>query len=297
MSPSQRSTARVVRVVAALVVVALGSVVVAAHADTSNGARFFRRDCARCHGLHGRGDGPDAVMFPEPPRDLRSGFLAAYSNAELVRRVRRGSTLDLALDPDALKAREGDVAVVATYLRRLPTVDWALVEPGHDLYADRCASCHGIYGKPPHGGAGAPDAKAPSRDLADPAFQRELDGEQWRALLAERHVPALHVTVKEAAAVGAYVGILSRGYELYSRYCVNCHGSAGRGSGVSLPGQSQPSATFDEAYFRAHDEAYVAERAWHMLGEKKPRMPHLRHEVSETAATAIIDFLKQLQGR
>jgi len=266
---------------------------VAAHADTSNGARFFHRDCARCHGLHGRGDGPDAVIFPEPPRDLRSGFLAKYSNAELARRVRRGSSLDLALDPAALKAREGDVEVVAAHLRRLPTIDWALVEPGHDVYADRCASCHGIYGKPPLQAGG--NDKVASHDLSDPEFQRDLSDDRLRALVGERHAPPLKLTTKDAAAVGAYVKILSRGYEVYARYCVNCHGDAGRGDVVAVPGQPQPTARFDAAYFEAHDQAYVTDRVWHMLKEKKPRMPHLRHEVSETAANAIVDFLKQRQ--
>lgn len=296
MSSFQRSIAWAARVVLALVVVAAWGFVATAGADTSNGARFFRRDCARCHGLHGRGDGPDAVIFPEPPRDLRSGFLAKYSDAELVRRVRRGSALDLALDPEALKAREGDVALVAAYIRRLPTIDWAVVEPGHGVYAERCASCHGIYGTPPPPeGAGGRDAKLASHDLSDPALQRDLTDERVRALLTERHAPALQLTAKDAAAVGAYMRILSRGYEVYSRYCINCHGDTGRGDGVAAPGQSQPTVKFDAAYFAAHDTAYVTDRVWHMLQEKKPRMPHLRHEVSETAAHAIVDFLKQLQ--
>jgi mono/diheme cytochrome c family protein len=281
--------------VVVLLVVAACDFVAAAHADTKNGARFFRRDCARCHGLHGRGDGPDAVIFPEPPRDLRSGFLVQYSNAELVRRVRRGSVLDLALDPEALKAREGDAATVAAYLRRLPTIDWAVVEPGHGLYAERCVSCHGVYGKPPQKPEGGRDATAASRDLSDPAYQRDLTDERLRAVLAEKHAPALHLTAKDAAAVGAYVRILSRGYEIYSRYCINCHGDTGRADGMAAPGQSQPSVQFDEAYFGTHDTGYVTGRIWHMLQEKKPRMPHLRHEVSETAARAIVDFLKQLQ--
>ena len=274
------------------VLAVLGFVTVARGAE-SNGARFYRRDCARCHGLHGRGDGPDAAIFPDPPRDLRTEFLAKYSNAELVRRIRRGS--QLAVAPAALKARQHEVAALAEYLRRLPTIDWRPLQLGQDLYALRCASCHGLYGHPT-GSAGAVGGdRPPPRDLSDPAFQRETPDDRLRAFVLDGHGGRAEIGAADAPAIVAYVRLLSPGYEVYSRFCANCHGDDGRGSLYFTEATPRPSVVFDAAYFARHDEAYLNDRIWHMVAEKKPHMPHLKHEVSETAAHEIIVFLKSLQ--
>jgi mono/diheme cytochrome c family protein len=283
----------------AIGLVVVCGLVATADAGESNGARYYRRDCARCHGPHGRGDGPDAVIFPDPPRNLRTEFLNKYSNAELVRRVRRGSPLRLAVDPQALQSRERDVMVLADYLRRLPTVDWGRVELGHGVYAERCASCHGVYGHPPKTPAPGSKEVPASRDLSDPTFQRATTDERLQALVLDGHAPGLRPRLKlsatETAAVAAYVRILMPGHELYSRFCSNCHGDTGRADLSSAEGDPRPKISFDEAYFALHDSAYVTERIWHMLTEEKPHMPHLRHEVSETAANAIVRFLKEVQ--
>jgi mono/diheme cytochrome c family protein len=98
----------------------------------------------------------------------------------------------------------------------------------------------------------------------------------------------------DAAALAAYVRILSPGYELYVRFCANCHGDDGRGAENLTATKTQP-IVLDEAYFTAHDHEQVENGVWHMMREKKPQMPHLRRNVSETAAQAIIKFLKSLQ--
>ncbi len=289
------------RVGLALVAVAAWGLLTSVHAAESNGARFYQRDCARCHGPHGHGDGPDAAIFPEPPRDLRADFITKYSDAELVRRVRRGSPLQLTIDPAALRAREHDVAVVADYIRRLPTIDWARVELGRDVYADRCVSCHGVYGHPAQApAAGKGDALA-THDLSDATFQSTTTDERLRGLVIDGHAPALRarlkLTASETAAVVVYLRLLSPGYELFSRFCSNCHGDTGHPGPVPADTTTgeRPTLSFDEAYFAKHDSAYVRDRIWHMIGQEKPHMPHLRHEVSETAAAAIIQFLKGLR--
>lgn len=280
------------------ILVVLGFVTVARGAE-SNGARFYRRDCARCHGPHGRGDGPDATIFPDRPRNLRADFLTKYSNAELIRRIRRGSPLQLAVAPEALKARQHEVAVLGAYLRRLPTVDWRPLQLGQDLYVLHCASCHGVYGQPTSSAGSAGGDRPPPHDLSDAAFQRETPDDRLRALVLDGHggrrdaPPKLGV--QDAAAVVAYLRLLSPGYEIYSRFCANCHGDDGRGSLYFAEMTPRPSIVFDASYFARHDEAYVDDRIWHMVAEKKPHMPHLKHEVSETAAHDIIDFLKSIQ--
>ncbi len=266
--------------------------------DGIAGARYYRRDCARCHGLHGRGDGPDAFVFSHAPRNLRTDFLSKYSNAELVRRVRRGTPLRLDVDPEAMRARESETDALMQHLQRLPTIEWGRVEPGQAVYAERCASCHGLYGRQPtpgrESGAGVPAPRA----LSDPAFQRDLTDEKVRSRAVDLHAGASGppLTATEAAGVVAYVRLLSPGYEVYSRLCTNCHGDTGRGAAFLATIALRPKVIFDRAYFALHDSAHVRRQVWHMVDEKKPQMPHLRRTVSETAARAVIVFLKSLQN-
>lgn len=257
-----------------------------------DGAAFYRRDCARCHGAHARGDGPDSSIFTSPPRDLRDDFLTKYSTAELVRRVRRGSPLRLDINPKALADRNRDVTTLVAYLKRLPTIDWKRSGAGLDAYAQRCVGCHGVYGRPPT----PPPAGGATHDLSDPAFQSATSDETLAILV--RHgregMPALKpaLPASEAAAVAAYVRLFSPGYERYVQFCANCHGDDGRGNPVA--GLKEEPKALDAAYMQTHDDAKLGEAVWHMMDAKKPQMPHLRHEVSETAAQAIIDFLKSL---
>jgi mono/diheme cytochrome c family protein len=39
-------------------------------ANLSAAAQIFNDDCAECHGEHGKGDGPEAMMHDPPPADL-----------------------------------------------------------------------------------------------------------------------------------------------------------------------------------------------------------------------------------
>lgn len=259
-----------------------------------DGAGFYRRDCARCHGAHARGDGPDSTIFTSPPRDLRDDFLTKYSTAELVRRVRRGSPLRLDVNPKALADRNRDVAALVAYLKRLPEIDWQRTGAGWDTYSQRCVGCHGVYGRPPApppAGGGAPP-----RDLADPAFQSATTDEALAVLVrhGRQGMPALKpaLTASEATAVAAYVRLFSPGYERYVQFCANCHGDDGRGNPVAA--LKEPPKNLDAEYMETHDDAKLEKAVWHMMDAKKPQMPHLRHEVSETAAQAIIDFLKKL---
>lgn len=259
-----------------------------------DGAGLYRRDCARCHGAHARGDGPDSGIFTSQPRDLRDDFLTKYSTPELVRRVRRGSPLRLEVNPKALAARKRDVASLVAYLKRLPEVDWRRAAAGLDSYAEHCESCHGIYGRPP---AALPGGGKPPRDLSDSAFQHDTSDETLSLLV--RHgrtgMPALKpaVSESEAATLASYVRLLSPGHELYVQFCGNCHGDDGRGNPTA--GLREQPKVLDAGYMQSHDDAKLEDAVWHMMKDKKPQMPHLRSEVSETAAQAIIQFLKSLQ--
>jgi mono/diheme cytochrome c family protein len=55
--------------------------------NLSQGERVFRRHCVQCHGVEGKGDGPDAVRFNPPPRDFTKGRLNRGDSSAAVRSV------------------------------------------------------------------------------------------------------------------------------------------------------------------------------------------------------------------
>ena len=261
-----------------------------------DGSRLYAKYCANCHGANGRGDGPDAAAFSRPPRDLRAGFLDRYSTEELVQRVREGKPLELALDLPALRTRAADVEAVVAYLKRLPAINWELVEPGHDLYAARCALCHGPFGKP---GAALPEGVRAPRDLSDPHVQRSLDDQELVVLVrhGRQGMPGLTPRIPEAAGppLVAFVRLLSPGFTLYDTYCANCHGDDGRGVHPNAEAIHPPKVVFDRAYFARHDPEELRGSVWHMIGEQQPKMPHYRWAIDAAQARAIIEYLKHGQ--
>ena len=259
-----------------------------------DGRALYARHCERCHGPNGRGDGRDAELFATRPRDLRTGFLAHYSTDDLVRRLRSGVPLELALDLPALRARATEVEALAAHLERLPKVDWRRVEEGQAVWLDRCEICHGPTGAP---GAATPKRGHPPRDLSDPAWQRATtDGALAEVVRhGRRGMPALDppVSAGDARALIAFVRLLSPGFTLYDRYCAACHGDDGRGSGSFAEEGRPPAVVFDRSYFTRRDPEQVRTAIWHMLVTARPEMPHFRKKLIDAEARAIIEYLRQ----
>jgi mono/diheme cytochrome c family protein len=256
---------------------------------------LYRRHCAACHGDSGHGDGIDASLYVEAPRDLREGFLQRYPSSELVRRIRDGRSLRLELDPAALRRRATEVETLTEYMRRLPDIDWSTADAGWEIYIDRCERCHGIYGQPP---TLQPPGVHTWRDLSDPAFQRSLDE---RALsTAVRHgrkgMPALSPRVSKAEAhqLSAFVRLLSPGFKTYTQHCAACHGDSGAGVGSYGEAIHRPAVIFDHSYFARTDADKLRESVWHMVDDHKPSMPHFRWAITEAEAAAIVDYLRGL---
>ena len=263
-----------------------------ARALDSAGAIAYRQHCAPCHGDTGRGDGPDAGVFRPRPRDLRDGILARYATDDLVRSVRDGEPLRLALDPAALDARSREVEAIVAYLLRLPGIDWTLAARGEELYVDRCEDCHGRFGQP--GPRRPPGVPHPPPDLSAPALQRALGEARLTDLVRHGHrgMPAVPGVGRDAdaRAVVAYVRLLSPGFTLYSAYCASCHGEDGHSDTLVDPGLA-PTVVFDHKYFAHHDADVLRTRVWHMLGEQRPAMPHFRTRLDGAGVRAIIDYL------
>jgi mono/diheme cytochrome c family protein len=267
----------------------------AARAGNLDGGRLYREYCASCHGLSGRGDGPDAAIFLARPRNLREGLLQRYKTEDLVRRVREGRPLELALDLPALRAHASDVEAIVDHLKRLPTIDWQRTVAGEVLFVDRCAMCHGMYGRP---GSDLPPGVHAPRDLSDPGFQKSIKDDELATLVrhGRRGMPALTPRVGQSAAqvLMRFVRLLSPGYELYSRYCASCHGDDGRSEDGLAETVSRPTVVFDRAYFARKDPEQLRASVWHMLAEEKPTMPHYRVILDNAKARAIIEYLKRL---
>lgn len=280
-------------IVAAILALALIAITPGLARSAEDGGALYVRYCERCHGVTGRGDGPDGEIFVTRPRDLQTGFLKRYPTDDVVRRIRDGTPLEIALDLPALRARAVDVEALATYLERLPTVNWRKAEEGQALYLDHCELCHGMYG--------APDLTVPGnarrpRDLGDPEFQHHVtDADLEEVIRHGRHgMPGPGpIAAKEMPSLVAFVRLLSPGYTLYDRYCATCHGDDGRGTGSFAEGDNRPTVVFDRAYFRSRNPEHVRASIWHMVDTQHPAMPHLRNVVTEAEARAIVEYLKR----
>lgn len=265
-----------------------------AAAGEATGEGLYRRHCAPCHGPTGRGDGPDASLFVNRPRDLRESFLNKYPTAELVERVRAGVPLELAVDLPALRARATDVEAVVSYMKQLPTIDWPRIEIGREIYVDRCEVCHGPYGRPP---AVLPPGVARPGDLTPEQLQGLTSPPMLLELVRRGHeaMPALVPRVPEADGppLAAFLRLMSPGFESWDRNCATCHGDDGRGEGTLADALRMPKIVLDAAYFRSHDPEQLRAGAWHMLAQQKPTMPHFRWTITTAQAAAIVDYLKR----
>lgn len=265
--------------------------------DRLRGEGLYRRYCASCHGVTGRGDGPDAARFVRRPRDLRSGVLQRYSEDDLVARIRSGRTLALEVDPEKLEEVRRQTEALVQHLRRLAAARWPAVDAGWALYTLRCVACHGSYGRPPEE---LPAGVRTPRDLSHPAWQRSVsDAELLRALQhGKAGMPALvpRIREQEARALLAFVRLLSPGFEMYQRWCAACHGDHGRGvQGVLGAAEKLPDVRFDRAYFAARNQDQVRQAVQHMLRTKAPAMPHFGTLLDEEQVRDILRYLEGLQ--
>jgi len=292
--PQVRHAWRATANLAAWVIGCLLALAASLSAADLDGQRLYSKHCASCHGPEGRGDGPDAGVFAPAPRNLREGFLKQYQTDALVRRIRDGTPLQLALDLPALQAHATEVNALVSHLQRLPTIDWATVADGWAIYNDRCEVCHGRYGG---GSSVLPPGVRPPRALSDPAFQRSISDQEL--ILVVRHgrkgMPALTPRVPESAAqpLAGFARVLSPGFELYTQYCASCYGDDGLAVRHPAGSLGLPTVTFDRQYFARRDPTQLHEAVWHMLKDQKPAMPHYRWTMSEAEARAIVEYLQR----
>lgn len=103
--------------IAVLIVIAASSWV-AAQGRTARGQVLYDEHCARCHGLTGRGDGPDAARLTVPPANFHTARSKAKTDFELLTSISYG----IAFSPMHAwrgKVTDEELLELVRYLREL----------------------------------------------------------------------------------------------------------------------------------------------------------------------------------
>jgi high-affinity iron transporter len=91
--------------------------------STAEGQRIYQRDCARCHGATGKGDGDDGMYYTTKPTDFTNRASMAKRNDEFLAAVITGGgpSKGLSADMPGTKLSKTEVGAVIAYLRQLAT--------------------------------------------------------------------------------------------------------------------------------------------------------------------------------
>lgn len=119
-------------------------------------ATTFQQRCAVCHGATGRGDGAAAQGMRPPPGDLSSARFATAYLSQTIRSGVGGTGMPPGPDLEGSSLERLVAYVQGLGTPWVPVADAQAdrVAHGLDLFAIRCASCHGEAG----------DGQGPARD-------------------------------------------------------------------------------------------------------------------------------------
>jgi mono/diheme cytochrome c family protein len=207
------------------------------------------------------------------------------------------------LDGQALALSEAEVTALVAYLRRLPTIPWAEVRQGQDMYDSLCVYCHGVYGR--GDGIMAQQLPVPPGDLSSLSFQSQVKDAELLGVIADGRgaMPGMGeiMSSQDVQAVVAFVRMLSPSFEQYQRFCASCHGADGHPE-VWLSENAEddaaleeiPTVVFNQAYFRTHSEAHIRSWVSHMLKGSRSIMPHFAGELSPDEIRHILAYLRSL---
>src|SRR5690349_3491283 len=113
--------------------------------DLAAGRAIYERSCASCHGPRGLGDGPAAAALNPKPPAIGSGSEMHDRSPALLYRIMSVGVAGTPMVGFAGQLTPNQRWNVVSYLTTLRSSQTNVAE-GEGLYAQRCASCHGMLG-------------------------------------------------------------------------------------------------------------------------------------------------------
>ncbi len=184
-----------------------------------NGQGSWVQNCAPCHGVAGKGDGPSASGLSVPPTALGDYEKIAGRSLQEWFDITKNGRMQRMMPPWKSRLSDQEIWDTVAYAWSLHT-SRDEVEQGKTIYEANCASCHGANGKATQ--AGAPN-------LSDFAKTSQASPTQWADVVAKGKgtMPAFAGKLSDAdqKAVLAYARQLSLGGPLFRE-------ALSKGSGV-----------------------------------------------------------------
>jgi len=181
--------------------------------DLQRGAALFSDQCAPCHGPGGQGDGPLAAQFSSPvPALAAPEIYRPASPAQWFAMVTNGD-LQQFMPPFGGALSAAERWQVTYYALALGTPASSLAQASQ-IYAQRCASCHGAEGK--GDGAGAKSLAAPLADLTKASTLARATGQDLYNLISQGSAQGMppassDLTEDQRWGLVAYVRSLAEG--------------------------------------------------------------------------------------
>ena len=271
----------------------------------SEGETLYINYCADCHGWEGRGNGQaEKYLDTQPPILLQQDLLDEKSENDFVNWILSGKEMQVQLNKKAAPQTDSEINNLLTYIKKMPSVDWAQFQAGQKVYDQLCMNCHGMYGS----GDGNLSSKMPDSlpDLSNPIYQIQHSDEELIQIIlkGKEAMPGTEnvLNPKEIESVVSFIRHLSPGYKSYDRFCLSCHGQDG--SPVQLvildtedediPFQNINLPTLNAAYLNAHTDEQLIPKIQHMLKSERVTMPHFADYIEEKKVRKIFRYLSSL---
>lgn len=163
--------------------------------DPANGATIYAEKCAPCHGVTGRGDGPQANQLPQPPTPLALPEVARQSTPAGWYAIITQGDMENYMPPfNSLSERQRwDVVAYLYTLSASPET----IELGQELYQANCAECHGLAGRGDGPQAAGSDV-APTR-LSSQAFMASISASELYQVITAGMPPAMPAYAEQLA--------------------------------------------------------------------------------------------------
>jgi mono/diheme cytochrome c family protein len=118
--------------------------------SAANGEALWLQDCAPCHGVQGRGDGPSAEMpqlADTPPTDFTDREAAQQRSLADMFTVTKEGRMDQMMPPWGGQLSDDQIWDVVAYAQTLATTPDDIAA-GKSIYEANCATCHANDGTP-----------------------------------------------------------------------------------------------------------------------------------------------------